>query len=908
MALVRKNERSWAIEIISQINTIVNHNNLKIKRAGGETTVSVKKGKSMFPDVLLYGDSSSTIILQGWELKMPDVPITDERFIADAQRKAKALNLKSCIIWNFTYAMLYVFNESSNKFEIIKKWENLNISTREDVQTYRDEWEKTLRDVILDVNEFLVNNKLSVVSIDNIVSNNAINLLIDTNKDIVAQHLKEACNCDTRNKAFLQTWWNQVSSEYLNDEPNEYRAYAKNIILNWAYRILFAHLIKRTQHCASIINNLDYDKTPTEANIVFQQITSQCDFYNVFEELPLNTILPSDTWSQLIELSLLLKNYRLEIIDQKVLQNILEGCINTSRRELNGQYTTPQVLARILAKITIVNLHSDVADVCCGTGTIPHEILKIKKSAMSSREAVETTWASDKYKLPLQIANISMASYDTVNVANRIFQENALKLAVGDIINLVNPANGQLIEERIPEFHAICSNLPFVSFENMPVDDKRLLPIIKNSDESSSRFDLSFFIAIAVEKLLQNNGRLGIITSNSWLGTMAGDLFYKTLIEHYNVEQVHISGKGRWFKNAQVVATILVLQKRQENDDRPLTSFFVWNKSLEEIASNTKFEETLVNGSLLHKALDSSVMKLSQYSAETINDLRSLNISYNSLFHEVSWLMSIKDVLIPLQSVFNVFRGSRRGWDALFFPTKENEIEKRFLKPALFNARNVTSLVTSPDRFAFCCGEEMDFLEKNARGAYNWIQKFINVNNNVGKPLVEALKKSNEKWYEMKPTEVASIYTMMNPDLRIFFGKFNAPTFINQRLIGLKCISSKTDIDLCHALLNCVLMKFFIEAVGFGRGLGVLDINKNSVKKCFMLNPSILSNIQKDSIKKAFKPILSKKIMTIEEELQDHDWIKFNKCVLKAYSIEEYYEKIADSLMSMRKMRKTARE
>ena len=48
----------------------------------------------MFPDVLLYGDTNSTIILQGWELKMPDVPISDERFISDAQRKAKALNLK----------------------------------------------------------------------------------------------------------------------------------------------------------------------------------------------------------------------------------------------------------------------------------------------------------------------------------------------------------------------------------------------------------------------------------------------------------------------------------------------------------------------------------------------------------------------------------------------------------------------------------------------------------------------------------------------------------------------------------------------------------------------------------------------------------------------------------------------
>lgn len=57
------------------------------KSAGGESTLSVNK-KSMFPDVLLYEDEAQTKILQGWELKMPDVRITDEALITDATRKA----------------------------------------------------------------------------------------------------------------------------------------------------------------------------------------------------------------------------------------------------------------------------------------------------------------------------------------------------------------------------------------------------------------------------------------------------------------------------------------------------------------------------------------------------------------------------------------------------------------------------------------------------------------------------------------------------------------------------------------------------------------------------------------------------------------------------------------------------
>lgn len=34
--VIRKNERSWAIELITKINSIANDNDLFIKRAGGE--------------------------------------------------------------------------------------------------------------------------------------------------------------------------------------------------------------------------------------------------------------------------------------------------------------------------------------------------------------------------------------------------------------------------------------------------------------------------------------------------------------------------------------------------------------------------------------------------------------------------------------------------------------------------------------------------------------------------------------------------------------------------------------------------------------------------------------------------------------------------------------------------------
>lgn len=105
--VVRRNERSWAIVMIAEIRTMLLGMHLKIKSAGGESTLSVNH-KSMFPDVLLYEDEAQNKILQGWELKMPDVLITDEALLADAERKARALGLNSFVVWNFTYGKLYI--------------------------------------------------------------------------------------------------------------------------------------------------------------------------------------------------------------------------------------------------------------------------------------------------------------------------------------------------------------------------------------------------------------------------------------------------------------------------------------------------------------------------------------------------------------------------------------------------------------------------------------------------------------------------------------------------------------------------------------------------------------------------------------------------------------------------------
>lgn len=863
----------------------------------------------MFPDVILYGNKEQNIILQGWELKMPDVPIENDTFIKDAQRKAIALNLNSCLIWNFTYAVLYI-KDDKDCFTKVRQWDSTSyIHSRADVEKYRPDWEKLLEEIILGVNGCFASGQFRNATLGDIISESTITTLIRRNKDVIADSLKMAAFRDSVMDAYIDSWWIGVKLEYEHDEADKFKAYAKTIILNWANRIIFAHIIKNRQNGALIINNLNYATTPSEANDIFKKITSRCDFYNVFSEIRYDDVLPEMSWQDFVEFSIFLKNNGIEQLNQEALQNILEGSVATSKRAINGQYTTPPELAMLLVRLTVKDWTDTILDCCCGTGTIPKTAIQIKKEQLSPKDAVESVWACDKYKYPLQVANISMTDPDTINLANRLFQHNALSLSIGDDVAIVNPETGEEMHLSLPAFGTVVSNLPFVPFEIIPEDDRDEISKMEWATELDGRSDLYCYIATKIADVIKPGGTLGIIVSNSWLGTNAGIKLIEVLKQRYNIKQVHISGKGRWFKNADVVTTIIVLEKKF-NTQSSNTNFWLWKKSLVDLSENNDAENTLVNSALLATEIDGTISKLASYSQKQIEDILGFNVCYNALFHNVEWLLDVKEKVVPLNRVFHVFRGSRRGWDALFYPQKgEHRIEDTYLRKVLINARNVTELTTTADRDAFCCNVSLCELEKLGHtGALEWIFKFAGQRNGVGKPLPSVLKRKGMEWYELQDNEIAEIFTMMNPDQRLFFAKFETPSFVNQRLIGLTHKLSYPDEELNHALLNSMFTMFYIEASGFGRGLGVLDVNKDSISNCYMLNPKLVNASDRKKILMAFEKVKARKILKVSEELCDADRLAFEHEVLRSFGIDEYFDKIKFSLLSMQETRAAARK
>lgn len=911
MSIIKINERSWGIDLISSINEYLAGKDLVIKRAGGENSLKSTRN-TMFPDVLLFGDCHSAKILQGWELKMPDTDINNDEFIDNAFTKAKLLKLNSFLLWNVNYAKLYVIKDKDLKIE--KEWQLPQIlKTREDVQNNKSLWVELLKTIIIDLNEFIMNGTISTTNIsDSLTSDDIINFIF-SNKYLLVDKYSSKIIENAQFQDEVDLWWKTVENEYPKNS-NKLEILAEINILSWINKFIFANLLKRYFNQARTIESIVESTTTKEALQIIETISYNCDFYNIFKTQITNEIIPDLIWTDLKNLNSFLIDSHVQDIDASDWHKIFEELISVKHRKLYGQYSTPPALARLLVNLTIENKNLSVLDPCCGTGTIVKEAFNLKKKYSVNNELLhDKIWASDKIAFPLQLATISLFNPNESKEIINVFQEDVANLNLGKDILFFDPNNGNKIHKKFPGFDYIVSNLPFVKGQNIPDYNEKIRTIndfiidnLGNEYKLDSRADLAYYIPFKLWSLLNNNGKLGIIISNSWLGTDTGAIFRNSLRKFFSIENIVTSCGGRWFANAKVVTNILILKKKsldeiQANDFNEQICFTALKQNINELDINENISFIRNNN-----PRDNEVVRKILYSSDEIQKLESIGVQWSGLFTDLKWLVDISNKLIAVRELFTINRGERRGWDQLFYPSVPNSIENKFLKPFLKTIRSVDTLIAHPDGVAFCCEEKLNVLKQNYAGAYSWIMRFKNLKNGVGKLLPDVLSSSNMQWYEMSPSATADLVTSINPDERLFIAKFDNPTFVNQRLIRFTKNNDNIDIKLSHALLNSLLGIFYIEMLGFGRGEGVLDLSASKLQESLkMLNYNLLTKIQKENIIETFKPLLNRNVKPLLQELQSEDRIIFDKTVLKAFNISEQEVNIRKALLDLYNIRKS---
>lgn len=330
-------------------------------------------------------------------------------------------------------------------------------------------------------------------------------------------------------------------------------------------------------------------------------------------------------------------------------------------------------------------------------------------------------------------------------------------------------------------------------------------------------------------------------------------------------------------------------------------NFYLLKANLEEL-ENRQILNKAVGTVLQNKEIDNEIMSRQEYSWQELEEIRKLNLSFNVGFHKANWLVKFKSNLIPLGALFFVYRGAKTGQDDIFISQSPDVVDKEYVSLMLKNSKGCDTLIAKPDNYFIT--SDKTYKELESLGHTKTIQYFKQFENNLNQSVLQ----HGDIWYNLKEAKKKFLLiTGLNPDKRLFFAKFAEPTCINQRLIGFIPKLENLDINLCHALLNSIVGMFYIEATGFGRGAGALDLSKDKFADSYMLNPKLLSSSQKEEILKAFEPLLKRKILPVEQELKQEDRKKFDSIVLKAYGIDGIYNEIKESLLSMMNVRLGAR-
>ena len=494
-----------------------------------------------------------------------------------------------------------------------------------------------------------------------------------------------------------------------------------------------------------------------------------------------------------------------------------------------------------------------------------------------------------------------------------VFKSDVKDLEIGTQYNFTDPNTGQIVPKLLPRFEYIISNLPFVEAAKIKISNPdifnilpRLAEILNDPDFTiPSKSDLIAYLPYYLWQLLTDTGRIGLIVSNSWLGTEWGEHFRTTLNRFFKISKVITSGDGIWFENADVVTNIIVLDKRITPVEAPPsneeTAFITMNIPIQQLSDNT-IVERVANQTLLGR---NGLVNVRTITKRNIDELYLSGLGWTACFANLSWFNRVQDKLVKGSSLFDINRGERRGWDKMFYPPASNGIEDEFLKPVLKNLRSVPGLIANADGIAFCCSKSIEELEEDgSTGALGWIRRFENGVNNTGEPLIQSLDRANHYWYEMKATTVADLIATINYGQTIVIGKMRERSFVNQRLIRFTAKDGSIDIDLCHALMNSYLGIFYIEALGFGRGLGALDLSSTKMKYNYhLLNPDLIGDDEKEKIKNSFLPLKQRDIEFLPAEVELRDRKVFENVVANAYGLSDEWDEIKQSLIELHKIR-----
>jgi len=980
MVKTKATEREFGGQVVHWIMERLKEGGLPFENATNDSSLYGLE-KVQFPDVLVTLDIECQSPFCGWELKTPKTDARDKNLLIDGVKKAQILEAKYFVTWNMQTAIIWRTPEKTRA--TVTESDNVRQFGPDpritDVNDVRDKVKaELLQDMcnrlLVDLGRLYEDEKINLPVADRTIF---VGLVANASMK-VAGTLTGDIGKARRDRSFdrrLEAW---AKKQGVNKYDQDYRqTLAQQIAYKIIAKILFYITLRRQNlHLPKMELRADNYKTAMTKMRQLFQLGLEVDYQAVFETDITDEIeLGQATAKTIIELVENLAHWSFELMPLDVIGAVFEKLVPEDARHSLGQYFTPDNLVDLIVAFCVRDGDNYVMDPTCGTGTfLIRSYDRLRHLGIRRKphhQLLNQVWGFDIAGFPAELATINLYRQDLNDYLNfpRVLSKDFFDVMPGREFEFPPPKKIARTADKakivIPKFDALVGNFPFIRqeliektnkgykkklekvlFENWSKDYSALFNnnAGNNRIKTEHKLRLSgqadiyaylFFHTAAHSKLV---GRMGFVTSNSWLDVAYGYELQRFFLSKFKVVAICESRCEPWFEQSAVNTVFTILErcddkKERENNfvrfmklKKPLKELFPqnpltdtqarWNaldafvERLEELPD--KWKAGMNNGFKKFEAVKGEHVSQPEIISYEDKCARVRMIQQRDLVDEVEkagqtvkWgqylrgpdiyfeiLEKCADKFMPLAKVADIRRGITTGINEFFYLTEDKikhwGIEKEFLKPVIKSPKECDGITLRKKDlkwFAFLCHK--DKAELRGTNALTYIKWGEGQKTSDGKswPQVESVK-ARRNWYELPKRAPGLLLLPMvtGESLRSIVNACRAQVDHNL----FEVISDDVNIlDALGIYLNCGIVFLQRELTGrVNLGDGALKVEGIDWEKILVPQKKLLINVRK-LVGKAFEEMNRRSIKDIAPEVRRKDRIEFEKRVLGSLGLPE---------------------
>lgn len=427
----------------------------------------------------------------------------------------------------------------------------------------------------------------------------------------------------------------------------------------------------------------------------------------------------------------------------------------------------------------------------------------------------------------------------------------------------------------------------------------------KNSkDKISAKSDLYSYFFFKALYHLKKNGKLGFITSNSWLDTEFSLTLKNFLARHCSIRYIIDNKLARSFNQADVNTVITILSAPE--------SVVKANHQVVFLNCLVSYDDYSIYDLSLLLANELSGKAIAKYKLRTVNQallnrssverkwaalyLRSPDI-YETILNKAS------NKLVNLKTIANTSFGIKTGVNKFFYlnDTLINKwkIPEKFQKPLLVSLKEVDNYLIQTNNLKyklFYCDKTIHELQE---AFYDNVLSYIKWGESQGYSIRPSVK-NRDLWYKVPVQKEPDFVSNRFIGERFCFPELNSILVSDVFFVGR--FYDRQHLTLQKALLNSTLTYLSIEVYSRKTyGVGVAYLYGPELKILNVPDYTLFSTNEEEQVVKSYKTMLERDVYKIKDEVLQADRrlidsIIFDKINLTDIERDDFYDSLINEV------------